>query len=72
MTPAQFRTLGEALYAPNVWQRAVARELGKNERQVRRWVAGDAAIPDEVSAWMVRRCHAHAQRLLKLARLHTA
>ena len=36
---ALLRTVGEALYGLR-WQCAIARELGVNDRTVRRWVAG--------------------------------
>lgn len=36
------RTVGEALYGPR-WQSDLARDLGVNDRTVRRWAAGDDA-----------------------------
>lgn len=49
MTPAQLATIGRALYGPE-WQTPLADALGVADRTVRRWVAGDSAIPDGVAA----------------------
>ena len=38
---------GEALYGPR-FQRELARDLGVNERTVRRWLAGDTSPPEGV------------------------
>jgi len=40
-------SVGEALYGPR-FQRELARDLGVNERTMRRWVAGDTAPPDRI------------------------
>ena len=42
MTPEELKALREALGAS---QAALARALGVGERQVRRWLAGDARVP---------------------------
>lgn len=47
MTPTQLTKLGERIYGPG-WQSALARDLGKNDRTVRRWLAGDFNIPDTI------------------------
>jgi hypothetical protein len=39
--------VGEALYGPR-FQRELAKDLGVNERTMRRWVAGDTAPPDRI------------------------
>lgn len=39
--------VGEALYGAS-FQRALASDLGVNERTMRRWVAGDSAPPESV------------------------
>lgn len=44
MTTAEFRALGTLLWGAQ-WQSAMARALGVNARTVRRWAAGDRAIP---------------------------
>jgi len=38
---------GEMLYGPR-WQRDLARALGTSERQMRRYVAGEAAPPADI------------------------
>lgn len=47
MTTAEFRTLGASLWGSQ-WQSAMARALGVNARTVRRWAAGDYAVPGPV------------------------
>lgn len=42
MTPADLRTVGEALYGER-WQAPLADALGVNRRTVQRWAAGDGA-----------------------------
>lgn len=44
--------LGIALYGPN-WQRAVARALDVDSRQVRRWASGEYTPSDDVIADLV-------------------
>lgn len=45
MTPALLSRMGRALYGDQ-WQRALSRAIGKNERTIRRWAAGDYPVPD--------------------------
>lgn len=47
MTPATLNRVGTALYGP-FWQSQLARDLGVNDRTLRRWVAGDMQIPERV------------------------
>ena len=47
MTPDLLRRCGEALYGPR-WQVPLAHDLLVETRTIRRWCAGDAAIPDGV------------------------
>jgi hypothetical protein len=44
VTPALLRECGEALYGDQ-WMAALARDLEVSDRTMRRWVAGDFAIP---------------------------
>lgn len=44
---------GEALYGPR-WQSELARELGIDDRTMRRWVAGESRIPDGVNVDLLR------------------
>ena len=49
MTPARLYDLGAALYAAPGWQTALARDLGVAPRTVRRWLAGERQIPDDLA-----------------------
>lgn len=44
---------GVALYGPR-WQSDLARDLGVDDRTMRRWVAGDSAVPDGVNVDLLR------------------
>lgn len=44
---------GEALYGQQ-WQSALARDLGVNDRTVRRWVAGATPVPSGVYVDLLR------------------
>jgi ribosome-binding protein aMBF1 (putative translation factor) len=49
MTPAALRSALRTLH----WsQRALAAELGCDERLVRRWALGAAPVPPEVGGWL--------------------
>lgn len=41
------RAAGECLFGP-LWQREMGKALGVRDRQVRRWVAGEASLPDDI------------------------
>ncbi len=60
MTPALLREAGEAMYGSR-WQSDMARDLGVSDRTVRRWVAGEFAIPPNV--WSEIAVRARARRL---------
>ncbi len=47
LTPADLDRRGRAIYGED-WQSALARRLRVDARTVRRWKAGDRAIPDWV------------------------
>lgn len=53
MTPDLLRAAGEALYGPR-WQTPLAADLEVADRTVRRWAAGDSAIPDGVTSELRR------------------
>ena len=56
MTPDQFRACLEAIG----WtQRGLAERLSCNERGVRRWADGSAAIPPAIAAWLMALASAH-------------
>lgn len=46
MTPKQY---ADAIEKLGLSQRGAARFLGVNERTSRRWIAGDAAVPEAVA-----------------------
>lgn len=62
MTPDFLRRAGEALYGPQ-WQSELARALDVNGRTVRRWAAGDTAIPDWLAARLLELIAAHDDEL---------
>ena len=43
------RDVGALLFGPH-WQRELAKALGVSERNMRRWVAGEARPPEDISA----------------------
>ena len=47
MEISEFKQYGEALYGPR-FQMEMARQLGKNGKTIRTWVAGRYPIPDWV------------------------
>lgn len=50
MTPAEFKRLGARLYdGAHGWQTALARALDVPSRKVRKWIAGEADVPDGVA-----------------------
>lgn len=49
MTPKQLEAAGRELYGEQ-WQTPLADALGVSDRTVRRWLAGDRAIPDGLAA----------------------
>jgi hypothetical protein len=49
MTPELFEQIGEALYGEE-WRTPLSRDLGVSYLNVRRWAAGDKAIPPGVEA----------------------
>jgi len=49
MTPDDLATAGRALYGDR-WQTSLARDLHVSDRTMRRWLAGEFAIPAAVAA----------------------
>ncbi len=62
MTPAGLAAVGAALYGP-LWQTELARQLGVNDRTVRRWLAGASPVPAGVVDDLRPLLAAAAQRL---------
>lgn len=56
---------GEGLYGPR-WQSDIARDLGRSDRQVRRWAGGDP-IPADVFADLAKVIQRRASELSDLA-----
>jgi hypothetical protein len=54
MTPAAFRTRCEAIYGPG-WQSALARDLVRDIRTIRRWKSGESPVPKVVVEWLEKR-----------------
>lgn len=48
MTPAELRASGEALFGYG-WQSKLARHFSVADRTVRRWVAGEAPVPEGIA-----------------------
>jgi len=48
MNAHQFAMLASVCYGGNRWQSQIARDLGVSDRTVRRWIAGEAAIPEGI------------------------
>lgn len=51
MTPTAFCTLCEAIYGPG-WQSALARDLVRDIRTIRRWKTGESPVPKVVQEWL--------------------
>ena len=56
--------LGIALYGP-LWQRAVARALDTDPRQVQRWVAGHYPCPDWAIDQLMKHAESRADNIIK-------
>jgi hypothetical protein len=49
MSAAFLATIGTTLYGEGeAWPSRLAEDLGVNERTMRRWIAGESAIPERV------------------------
>lgn len=53
MLPNQLRQRIETIYGQR-GQSAFAREIGVNDRTVRKWLAGDRRVPRYVELWLER------------------
>lgn len=54
--------VGHALYGDN-WQSPLSRLIGVSDRTMRRWAAGDTAIPAAVRVDLMRICQERAMLL---------
>lgn len=66
MTPALLRDAGRALYG-ELWQVALSRALGVNDRTLRRWAAGQVEIPPTVAGELAKLCAERAEGLYDVA-----
>jgi len=64
LTADHLRAVGEALYGPN-WQTPLSEALGVSDRTVRRWAAGDFAIPEGIWADIAALCKKRGADLAK-------
>jgi len=51
MTPAELNSICEKRYGPR-WQSALARELVRDPRTIRRWASGECPVPKVVVEWL--------------------
>ena len=58
--------VGRALYG-DIWQSELARDLGCNDRTVRKWNAGDAPIPEYLRGEVAEICRRRGDRLIEIA-----
>ena len=66
MTLAELEMTGAALYGPR-WQTDLARALDVSDRSMRRWVAGQNAVPDGLRPVLARLV---AERIEELRTVH--
>jgi hypothetical protein len=59
------RRVGEALYGER-WQSALAKDLGVEARSVRRWMAGEHPVPNDVWPALKRLCRERVDELKKV------
>jgi hypothetical protein len=58
--------VGRALYG-DIWQSELARDLGCNDRTIRKWNAGDAPIPEYLRGEVAKICRRRGDRLIEIA-----
>jgi hypothetical protein len=54
VTPAEFCAIGEKLYG-RYWQSALARELARDTRTIRRWKSAESPVPKVVEEWLLKK-----------------
>ena len=54
MDKADFITRCEAIYGPR-WQSALARDLVRDIRTIRRWKSGESPVPKVVVEWLEKK-----------------
>jgi hypothetical protein len=66
LSAEDFTAIGVLLAGPD-WKLPVSKMLGINERTVRRWASGEAAVPSGVVPQLEELCRSHATDLLMSA-----
>ncbi|SDM53139.1 hypothetical protein SAMN05216360_102357 [Methylobacterium phyllostachyos] len=61
----ELRAIGELMYGPR-WTTDLARDIGEDPRQVRRWLSGEATMPARPLAWARDEARKRARALLGL------
>jgi len=67
MTPSTLAQVGQALYGQQ-WQSALARDLGVNDRTMRRWASASADVPARIGAELLVLVQQRGDALTGLAR----
>ncbi|WP_309236202.1 hypothetical protein [Methylorubrum sp. DB1722] len=62
---AEVRAIGELLYGRRFTQE-MAEALGEDPRQLRRWLSGEAAVPDRAVRWAREAARRRAKEILAL------
>ncbi|BAU90599.1 hypothetical protein MPPM_1994 [Methylorubrum populi] len=62
---AEVRPIGELLYGRR-FTRELAEDLGKDPRQLRRWLSGEAAVPERAVRWAREAARRRAREILAL------
>lgn len=62
---AEVRAIGELLYGTQ-WTAELARDVGEDPRQVRRWLSGEAAVPNRALSWARTLTRRRASQILAL------
>ena len=67
MSPERLAEIGQALFGL-LWQRPLARELGRSDRSVRHLAAGERAVTREIAEELATVCEDRGRAALELAR----
>lgn len=62
---AEIRAIGELLYGRR-WTTELAEALGEDPRQLRRWLSGEAAVPERAVRWAREAARRRAREILAL------
>ncbi|APX86083.1 hypothetical protein BV511_16120 [Methylorubrum extorquens] len=62
---AEMRAIGESLYGIR-WTTELAEALGEDPRQLRRWLSGEASVPERAVRWAREAARRRAREILAL------